>query len=291
MVLAGLAAGLLGASAGLAQPEGEATDGESGANIVVTAPPDEPPTQAEVTRQARTVTAETSLRRSPLPRFEGDRLCPGIAGLSTADAGLMVDRIRDTAARLGLWMTDDDGTCTPNFVVAFVDDAQAMSEGVVRARHHLFREMPFHELKELRAEQGPVRVWTATMWRTRDGMSLGSTLWQSSSRIYLASREDIVWVLVLVDRDEAQGKTLLQLADYATMRGLARTRPANGDGQAMDTILALFDPAAPPPRQMTDFDRAYLAALYDGMASMPGITKVHGVNRQLRRQAAEQERD
>ena len=75
------------------------------------------------------------------------------------------------------------------------------------------------------------------------------------------------------------------------MRGLARTRPADGageeGGQPMDTILALFDEGAAPPAEMTEFDRAYLAAVYNNIPNIPGITKVLGVNRQLRIQDRE----
>jgi hypothetical protein len=170
-----------------------------------------------------------------------------------------------------------------------VDDGQATIRDIEHERYWLFNDMPRHELRELLGEEGPVHVWTATTLRTRDGMPAGSGQWMASSRIYLAMREDIVWVLVLFDRDDARGKTLLQLADYATMRGLARTRPVEADGQPMDTILALFDAGSAPPAEMTAFDRAYLGAIYDGLPNMPGITKVLGVNRQLRRQSDEQQ--
>ena len=114
------------------------------------------------------------------------------------------------------------------------------------------------------------------------------SMWMAHSKIYLATREDIEFVVVLFDLEKMKGKTLVQLADYATMRGLARTRPVEGaensGDQAMETILALFDPGSPPPAEMTEFDRAYLAALYDGIPNIPGVTKVLGVNRQLRLQ-------
>jgi len=276
-------AGSLTASPCMAQAENDASAQDSG-DIVVTGRADEP-SQTEVTRQARAVTEPTELRHSALPRFEGDRLCPGVAGLKADDAGLMIDRIRNSAEQLGLRMTKDDGTCRPNFVVAFVDDGQATIRAIKDKKYWLFRDMPYHELRELVGEEGPVRVWTATAMRTRDGMPAGSSQWMAHSKIYLSMREDIVWALVLIDRADAQGKTLLQLADYATMRGLARTRPVESNGQPMDTILALFDPGAAPPGEMTDFDRAYLAALYQGLPNMPGITKVLDVNRQLRRGA------
>jgi hypothetical protein len=102
---------------------------------------------------------------------------------------------------------------------------------------------------------------------------------------------DIVSTLVVFDASRVEGMTLAQLADYATMRGLARTRSAR-EGAAMDTILTLFDPAASPPGGLTEFDRAYLASLYDGIPNLPASAKIGGVNRQLRRQAAaEQERE
>lgn len=289
-VLVGMAGLFAATSTGFAQQPAEQAPAAQSAGdaIVVTGRAEAPPTQTEVTRQARAVTVPGAIRHFPLPRFEGDRLCPGISGLKPEDAALMIDRIRATAEALGLRMTQDDGTCRPNFVVAFVDDGQETIRAIKKGRYWLFRDMPPHELRELLGEEGPVRVWTATAMRTRDGMPAGSSQWMASSRIYLAMREDIVWVLVLVDRADAQGKTLLQLADYATMRGLARTRPVESDGQPMDTILALFDPGAAPPGEMTAFDRAYLGALYDGLPNMPGITKVLGVNRQLRRQASDE---
>jgi len=283
----GLAGALL-SSAVLAQSDQNASDAEPVGDIVVTGRAEAPPTQSEVTRQARSITVPGALRREALPRFQGDRLCPGISGLSVGDATLMIDRIRQNAQDLGLWMTEDDGTCEANFVVAFVDDGQATIRAIKESRHWLFRDMPYHELRELMAEEGPVRVWTATVTRTRDGLPAGSSQWMASSRIYLAMREDIVWVLVLFDREDSQGKTLMQLADYATMRGLARTRPVDSGGKAMDTILALFDEEGAPPLAMTEFDRAYLGAIYDGLPNMPGITKVLGVNRQLNRQAAKE---
>ncbi len=50
--------------------------------------------------------------------------------------------------------------------------------------------------------------------------------------------------MVLFDLEKMKGKTLVQLADYATMRGLARTRPRGrrrrraraGDGHDPRTV-------------------------------------------------------
>lgn len=294
--LAGAASLLMpvaGAMAQESQAGGTSTPGRD--NIVVTGRVEnKEPSTREITRQARSITAPSNLNHAALPRFEG-RLCPGIIGLQTDAASLMVDRIRDTAARLDLWLTEDDGTCSPNFIVAFVDDGQADLQRIAESSGWLFRDMSLAERRELLEEEGPARVWTITEMRTRDGMPIPRSVslmdplqvntWMAHSKIYLAVREDITRVVVLFDKQGVKGKTLLQLADYAIMRGLARTRPVSDDGQALDTILTLFDPAASPPLQMTEFDRAYLGAVYDGIPNIPGITKVLGVNRQLRLQA------
>jgi hypothetical protein len=271
-----------------AQPEDPAPEPNS--TIVVTG---EEPTREEVTRQAREITQSTALRYAPLPRFEGDRLCPGVIGLKADFASLVVDRLRANAERFGLWMTEDDGTCQPNFIVAFVDDGQDVLRHIEDRWYWLFSDMPRHERIELLADDGPVHVWTTTRVRTADGMPVptdpyGRQVRAMSSggvaRTSIPVREDIVGVLVLFDRNDVRGMTLAQLADYATMRGLARTRPVDGDGQAMDTILALFDPDSPPPAEMTAFDSAYLGALYAGQANVTGLSKVFGVERELRRQ-------
>ena len=54
------------------------------------------------------------------------------------------------------------------------------------------------------------------------------------------------------DRAQVRGKTLMQLADYATMRALAFTRETSGE-PAADTILSLFDGEGPKPERLTAF--------------------------------------
>jgi hypothetical protein len=289
LVLAGLAC----LAAPLAQLHAqESGDGE---DIVVTGQAADPPARSEVSRQARAITRPGNVHDLPLARFE-DRLCPGVLGLKTDYALMVVDRIREHAGRMDLWMAPDDGSCTPNFIVAFVREGQEQLNALQDSQGHLFRDLPVREREELLAEDGPVRVWTSTTTRTRDGMPIArrddlvnppvARMWMAHSKIYLATREDITRVVVVFDMDQVRGKTLVQLADYATMRGLARTREVEGEGQPMDTILALFDEGATPPAEMTGFDRAYLASVYDSIPNIPGITKILGVNRQLRLQAA-----
>ena len=289
--LAGLAGFLMLAAPGWAQSDSPTDDNE---NIVVTG---KAATSTEVSRQARAITdMNSAIRHEPMARFQ-DKLCPGVMGLEADAASLMIDRLRDNAQLLGLGLTKDDGTCRPNFIVAFVENGAENLQQIADHNGWAFQDMSPSERRKLLSEEGPVRVWTITQMRTRDGIPIPRSVslfdppqvntWMAHSKIYLAIREDITRVVVLFDREGVKGKTLLQLADYATMRGLARTRPVDGEGHPMDTILALFDPSGSPPAKLTEFDRAYLAAVYDGIPNIPGVTKVLGVNRQLRLQDGE----
>ena len=106
----------------------------------------------------------------------------------------------------------------------------------------------------------------------------------AQSRIFFPVREDIVSVMVLFDRDQVRGKSLLQLADYATMRGFATTRETSGEPEAA-TILSLFDGEGSKPDRLTEFDLGYLGSLYDGIPNLPAHSKIANVSTHMERQA------
>lgn len=285
---AGLLAALLAAAPAAAQTEPTSDD-----DIVVTG---ERPNHREVSRQARDITdIGSDVRDRPLARI-ADRLCPGVIGLKRSAAELMIDRIRWNAEQLDMWMADDTD-CRPNLIIAFVEDGKAEIAGLVERQPWLFDTLSTAERRALLAEEGPVRVWTTAQDRTRDGMPIAqrdnltdppvAQMWMAHSKLYLTIRADITQVVVLFDRAGVRGKSVIQLADYATMRSFARTRPAGGDA-AVDTILALFDPAHEPPLELTAFDQAYLRSVYKEIANLPAAMKLLDVNDELDRVLAEE---
>jgi hypothetical protein len=287
-LIAALAATLAAATPAVAQEEA-ATPAAPDEDIVVTG---ERPSHREVSRQARDVTAIGSdIRDRPLARIE-DRLCPGVIGLKRDAAELMIDRIRWNAERLNMWLADDTD-CSPNLIVAFVEDGKQALGELHENQPWLFETLPIHERRALLAEQGPVRVWTTALTRTRDGMPIQrrenltdppvTQMWMAHSKLYLTIREDITQVVVLFDREGVRGKTIIQLADYVTMRSFARTRPASGEA-ALDTILALFDPDHEPPLELTAFDQAYLRSVYKEIANLPAAMKLLDVADELERE-------
>jgi hypothetical protein len=225
----------------------------------------------------------------PLARFEAP-FCPGVVGLQREAAEMMVGRMRATGERLGLRMAPE-GDCQANAVVGFVEDGQAFLNELREERGYIFAEMSRDERVELMSETGPARAMLRVRARSRDGMpisrreSLGelpqTAMWMAHSKIYVATRNDIISALVLFDRDEIRDFNLTQLADYATFRALVHTLPdPAAAGQA--SILTLFGDDGGRPASLTEFDLAYLDELYSGLANLPAPAKVAGLEQATR---------
>jgi len=216
----------------------------------------------------------------PLPRFEMP-LCPGVSGLKTDAAEMMVSRIRANAARVDIELAKPN--CSPNLVVAFVDDGRALLSKIAETRRERFCTLSASEQAEILAEDAPVRVWneivvvgpTAHVRRCRWHVPSKSG---GPSQMFLPTRRDIVSALVVFERDAVAGMTLVQLADYATMRGLSHTRSATGD-EPMPTILSLFAEGAQATEELTIFDLGYLRSLYWPVPNVSAVSKLLAVRR------------
>ena len=224
------------------------------------------------------------LPQDPLARFEAP-VCPGVIGLRQAAAEQMVSRIRTNAEELGLRLADPE-SCDPNLVVSFLVDGRDYLRRLAEERPYVFANLTASERNDLLEGAGPVRAWLSTQIRTRDGMRVGerenlvdvprAAMWSAHSRIYRPVRRDILSATVLIDRDAVGDLTVDQLADYATMRGLAQVFPDNA-GSERRSILELFEEGGAPPAELTEFDRAYLVGLYRGIPNLPASARLNGL--------------
>jgi len=106
---------------------------------------------------------------------------------------------------------------------------------------------------------------------------------QSANSLFLLpTRTDIQLSVIVVDIPAIDGMSAKQLADYATMRGLAKTKPVTGDS-AYSTILSLFDPDGGHPAELTDFDLGYLRSIYSNSPNLAAAAKISGVKFQMRK--------
>jgi hypothetical protein len=217
----------------------------------------------------------------PLARFE-EPVCPGIVGLQLEFAEAMVQRIRENAERFGLRL-DDSEDCEPNIVVTFLPDSRDYLNRLNAQKPYLFDALTLPQKRRLLEEGGAARAWVNTALRTRDGLSVGdrenlgelprATMWAAHSRIYVPVRRDITSSMVLIDRDAVEGKSVDQLADYATMRALARTYPEEAGGE-QPSILVLFEAEEEAPAGLTAFDEAYLSRLYSRIPNLPASARL-----------------
>lgn len=231
----------------------------------------------------------------PLPRLE-DALCPGIAGFDTESALRMVDRIRANASALNRRLADPD-TCKPNLLVSVVDDGQEVMRVMNRRSPELLSHLRIDERRALLSQGGPVHVLSQVVTRTRDGQPVAERQnlsdvpqaggFMAHSKIYTATRQDIIHVLVLLDRDAIGGKTVGQIADYVTMRALVPDAAAKASAED-NSILALFNGAAGSPATgLTAEDHALLATLYSDIPNLPGRTRLAELETRAGRTAAE----
>lgn len=242
----------------------------------------------EVRQQARAVTTRGGVINEPLARFR-DPVCVGVWGLSDESADFVIDRLYYNAEQSGIAIDETPG-CAANVIVAFVADPQVEFRLLVEARHQIVSELTQDDRNRVTRTEGPVLAWHLVANRTDTGEdrngrppSFEST---QTSRLNAGMRRDMVLSVVMIDSDLLSDLDALALADYATMRALARTRPVEQDGEATGTVLALFDDPVHAPQSMTAFDRAYLASLYDGRDTLPGQYALRDIDERMERDAA-----
>lgn len=260
----------------------------SGDDIVVTGQREKEVPPSVVSKQAREVSRLVSFYHEPLARID-DRVCPGVIGLKREFAEMMVGMIRQRAEMFGLPLAKES-KCTPNILVLFSSDGRAALAELEHKYRSISAVLSLRETRELTKEEGPARVFSIVETRMLNGMPIGRSndLMKppvgmadgGHSRITLGTQRAIVASLVVFDRKAAYGLTLAQLADYAVMRAFARTRDV-ATGQSLDTILELFDKDGPKPAGLTAFDRAYLAALYEGVPNIAAQAKLRRVDNKL----------
>jgi hypothetical protein len=207
-------------------------------------------------------------------------VCPASFGLPGDYGTVVVARLAELARSAGI-AVDPDGRCVPNLIVMVADDSEEAVSQLRRTRPDIFTGMEAIDVARAISAAGPVRAWQSSeAVRAEEGRlidSRDSFLDQDvhlhhgaeASLLRTTTRRDLRLSVVMFSLEAIDGLTLMQIADHAAMRGLAPTRPA--PIAAGRSILALFDaglPARARPGGATEWDRAYLRALYrDGGAS------------------------
>lgn len=203
--------------------------------------------------------------------------CFGVVNFAGDAARQIADQLVRRADELGLPVAEPD--CAPNVFIIGTVDAPGVARAWVARSPDVFRPgfsgaaaRP-RVLETFVSSDAAVRWWHVSIptsfdiftGQTQPAVRLPGGL-APRIRVYSKSqqvsrvRDDLLKVMVLVDVEKLGPVTTNQLCDYLLMIAYAQIDP-EGDTATYETILNLFDDASVPG--LTDWDRSYLAALYE----------------------------
>lgn len=240
-----------------------------------------------------TATVETG---GQIARF-AEPICPASLGLPAAHGRTVEARIRAVADYLGL--SPGGEGCRPNIVVIVAERGEDFVSRLSRERADLFGMLRPAEVRAVLRLDGPVRAWQAIELRGADGRPMQSAEVGKERRTVamitgvmpsltsLSTRQDLSLSFIVFDLEALEGLTLLQIADHAAMRAFARTDGAGlPQRRSILTIFADREAGAEPVPELTNWDAAYLRALYRTSNEVTAHQQRSSMLRAMRRELA-----
>ena len=216
----------------------------------------------------------------PISKFYS-QACFGVFGMDEAYAAAIIDRMQENARRLDIPVGGEG--CQVNVLVGFVTDGVEEVQKLRKSDPAIFGSLLDYEYDRIMRGNGAVQAWHGTTVKSSDGREFsGATTadgdsysinrqYGGSTRMGQPIRVDMDGAIVLIDAKRTPGKTVRQLADYASMRAFVSVDDTSeGGGSGIDTILSLFDEDGFAPGGLTRFDKAYLEAVYKLPANASG---------------------
>ena len=213
-------------------------------------------------------------------RWDRD-VCIGVLNLQANAAQYIVDRISSLALDVGL--EPGEPGCSPDVSIVFATNAKEMAAQMVENEPRMFMPVGGHAgmdlgrvaLQQFVESERAVRWWHVSL--PVDARTGGAAIEidktcgnphcppyipvAGPSRIHSGTRDELMYVLIIVDATQLKGTTWQQIGDYLAVLSLAQIDPA-ANPAAFDSILNLFtNPAA--YSGLTDWDRTYVRALYE----------------------------
>ena len=209
-------------------------------------------------------------------------VCVGVYNLEASAAQYIADRVSRLALDVGL----EPGLpgCTPQVNIVFATNASETASAMVDHDRRVFMrvaglagmDLGRVALDEFVRSEKAVRWWHVSLpVDAHTGLpaiellksDCGEPLCapqvkvQGPSRVHNGTRDELQYVIILVDATKLTGTTWQQLGDYLAVVSLAQIDP-KANPAAFDSILNLFsNPAA--YSGLTDWDRSYIRALYE----------------------------
>lgn len=234
-----------------------------------------------------------------------DPVCPSVSGIDVQLAKRVTTKIRDVARTAGIAVAG--ANCRTNILINFTDNVDNFFTQSRKTRPGLFSAMRPFERTALFSSTAPIRWFYATETLTGDRGSLertagnspmsvgtggqatgeggasssgvggtdspisnrGSLKVTSSSLIGSNIVVNLSSAVIVVDVNASSGSLLDSVAAYAAMVSLAQIK-LGGQYGGYPSILAMYENGKAreeAPRDLTEWDYAYLRALYTAPAN------------------------
>ncbi len=238
----------------------------------------------EVTAQREALRKAIYTFVANVTRFGGENvarwrfpICPAVAGVAREQGEFLRARVVEIAALVGAPLARDQKKCAPNLFVVLTPQPEQLWAAYKQRNPKMFATLQPQRVERSLSTK-PVQVVQNAVLNNADGTvpSDSSNYRLRGSRISSSVTEDITSVIVVVNDAQTGGATFGQLADYVAMVALAGS-DLSADYANASSILRLFatsDAGTPPPARLTDWDQAYLKALYRNDSSNARLRSV-----------------
>ena len=272
----------------LAQSAAATPPPTEGAEVVVTA-------RADPEREIRDfvdVLADTRVS-GRIERFETRQACPAVTGLPPSFAQAVVARMRRIAAAAEVPLAKPG--CRANVVAMVVTDKRAFLATLERKYPQFLSGLSGEARRKLMRDEGPAVAWQLSgAGLNADGVELeadpdsGATVNRTTtrgSRLTDSGRTQFTGAVVVIEAKALTGLTTTQVADYAAMRGFARTDPTKLVGSRVPTILKVLDApmGSEVPLTLTDWDLGYLRGLYAAPMNVRAVQQRSAIRKGVER--------
>lgn len=226
-----------------------------------------------------------------LSRFDW-AVCPAAVGLPESQNRQIADRMRQVAGVAGMNLAAPD--CRPNALVIVADDQKEFIDALWRKYPVYFKD-PLGRRFKPPAVKKLATAWHIESLRDYNGNVPAQDLLQDffitdsvdASRLNPGAMPHFVAGIVLIERKALTGLTTTQVADYAAMRIFARTDPGRLNVSAPTILNVLSAPmGSSVPVTMTDWDLAFLKALYSSRERQFAGQQRNEMNRVVRKELA-----
>lgn len=201
--------------------------------------------------------------QNQLARY-ADGFCPRVDGFPEEWSPIIETVVRNNAAEAGVQVKN--AGCRPNALILFTDHPQQLMVDLDKASPSLLAHLSAGQRQLLLGKKRAVYSSRVVQQVDREGNAITDGISRSfgATRISANVRSDILLSVVVIDINQSPGKSLRQLADFATMHLLLNLTVKSLDEANPSSVLSLFMPheGMAVPQRLSLIDRATLHGLY-----------------------------